>query len=246
MAKVNIIIRAFNRLEYTITTIREIDRLAGYDDYKIIVINQNSTDGTKEWLNSIVKEGYYKVKVINLDSNSGDFGGTKIGYDNLDSDCVYAMQWDNDCAPLTDKFLEKIVDLMDNKPNIGQLMLKREGVGGVIQVPRTEEYNGVIFGDSQVATCVNIQRVEVVKKHADWTTINESGFWDFNLNAMFKNQGYRVCKTTNIKVWHLDVYIYERDPYTNKPTKEWNAQGGIGIHHISAADTIKQLKKFGL
>lgn len=39
MAKVNIIIRALNRLEYTSLTIREIDRLAGYDDYKIIVVD---------------------------------------------------------------------------------------------------------------------------------------------------------------------------------------------------------------
>jgi hypothetical protein len=27
---------------------------------------------------------------------------------------------------------------------------------------------------------------------------------------------------------------------------EWNAKGGIGILHTSAADTIKQLKKLGL
>jgi hypothetical protein len=27
---------------------------------------------------------------------------------------------------------------------------------------------------------------------------------------------------------------------------EWNAKGGIGIFHISAADTISQLKKLGL
>jgi hypothetical protein len=27
---------------------------------------------------------------------------------------------------------------------------------------------------------------------------------------------------------------------------EWNAKGGIGIYHTSAADTIKQLKKLGL
>jgi hypothetical protein len=134
------------------------------------------------------------------------------------------MQWDNDCAPLTEGFLAKIVDLMDNNPKVGQLMLKREGVGGVIQVPRLEEYKGIQFGDSGIATCVNIQRAEVVKKYADWSTVDERGFWDFNLNHMFRQQGYRVCKTVNIKVNHLDVYIYERDPITKRPTKEWNGQ----------------------
>jgi hypothetical protein len=28
--------------------------------------------------------------------------------------------------------------------------------------------------------------------------------------------------------------------------EEWNAKGGIGIHHTSTADTIKQLKELGL
>jgi hypothetical protein len=27
---------------------------------------------------------------------------------------------------------------------------------------------------------------------------------------------------------------------------EWNAKGGIGVYHTSAADKIKQLKKLGL
>ena len=40
MARVNFIIRACNRLEYTSLTIREIDRLAGYDNYKMIVVDQ--------------------------------------------------------------------------------------------------------------------------------------------------------------------------------------------------------------
>lgn len=31
-----------------------------------------------------------------------------------------------------------------------------------------------------------------------------------------------------------------------KTIDEWNAAGGIGIHHISTADTIKELKKLGL
>ena len=134
MAKVNIIIRAFNRLEYTVLTIREIDRLAGYDDYKIIVIDNASTDGTGQWLKSLEVEGYYKIKPIYLNYNAGDFGGTKIGYENLDEDCEYTMQWDNDCPPITSSFLAKMVKIMDAFPKIGQLMLKRNGVGHILEI----------------------------------------------------------------------------------------------------------------
>jgi glycosyltransferase involved in cell wall biosynthesis len=205
MAKVNIIIRAFNRLEYTSLTIREIDRLAGYDDYKIIAIDNNSSDGTRQWLKSLVKEGYYKIKPLYSDVNLGDFGGTKLGYENLDADCIYTMQWDNDCPPITPHFLSGMVKIMDNFPKIGQLMLKRNGVGGVIPITNSVEYDGIIFGDARVVTCVNMQRRSVVEEINSWI-VDESQYWDFNLNAEMRNRGYEVKKIENIRVVHIDIF----------------------------------------
>lgn len=205
MAKVNIIIRAFNRLEYTVMTIREIDRLAGYDDYKIIVIDQASTDGTGQWLKSLVKEGYYKIKPIFLTENAGDFGGTRIGYENLDPDCEYAMQWDNDCVPITSNFLHHIVKIMDTFPKIGQLMLKRTGVGNVIYPRNVVDFEGIWFGDVDTVTCVNIQRRKVVDDINYWV-VDESTFWDFQINRMVQQRGYELKKVENVIVFHNDCY----------------------------------------
>jgi glycosyltransferase involved in cell wall biosynthesis len=203
--RVNIIIRAFNRLEYTSLTIREIDRLAGYNDYKIIVIDQASTDGTGQWLKSLVKEGYYKIKPIYLTENLGDFGGTKLGYDNLDEDCEYTMQWDNDCPAVTPNFLSKMVKIMDAFPKIGQLMLKRNGVTNVLQISNKIDYEGIIFGDSQIVTCVNMQRRKVVEEINSWI-VDETQFWDFNLNAEMRKRGYEIKKIENIRVVHIDMF----------------------------------------
>ncbi len=205
MARVNIIIRAFNRLEYTSLTIREIDRLAGYDNYKMIVIDQASTDGTGQWLKSLEKEGYYKIKPIYLTENTGDFGGTKVGYNNLDEDCEYTMQWDNDCPPVTAHFLTKMVKIMDTYPKIGQLMLKRNGVGGQIPINNKIEFEGVIFGDAHVVTCVNMQRRKIVEEINSWIT-DETQYWDFNLNAEMKKHGYELKKIENIRVVHIDIF----------------------------------------
>ena len=205
MARVNIIMRAFNRLEYTSLTIREIDRLAGYDDYKIIVIDNASTDGTGQWLKSLVKEGYYKIKPIFLDYNAGDFGGTKIGYENLDEDCEYTMQWDNDYPPITPYFLRDLVRIMDNFPKIGQLMLKRNGVGGVIHITNIQEYDGIKFGDVATVTCVNIQRRKIVNEIGFWVT-DESVFWDFTLNKKMREKGFELKKCENIRVVHIDIF----------------------------------------
>lgn len=205
MAKVNIIIRAFNRLEYTSLTIREIDRLAGYDDYKIIIIDNASTDGTGQWLKSLVKEGYYKVEPIYSDINLGDFGGTKLGYENLDPDCEYTMQWDNDCPPITEFFLRDMVKIMDNFPKIGQLMLKRNGVSTVLPILNKINYEGIIFGDSNIVTCVNMQRRKVVDDINFWV-VDESTFWDFGLNHKMRENGFELKKIENIRVSHIDMF----------------------------------------
>lgn len=205
MAKVNIIIRAFNRLEYTVLTIREIDRLAGYNDYKMIVIDQASTDGTGQWLKSLQKEGYYKIKPIYLDHNAGDFGGTKVGYENLDEDCVYTMQWDNDCPPVTPNFLATMVDIMDNFPEIGQLMLKRDGVYNSLEILNKQDYKGIIFGDARVVTCVNMHRRKVVEEIGYWV-VDESQYWDFTLNTLMVGRGYKLKKIENVRVRHIDVF----------------------------------------
>ena len=236
MARVNIIMRAFNRLEYTSLTIREIDRLAGYDDYKIIVIDQASTDGTGQWLKSLVKEGYYKIKPIYLAENTGDFGGTKVGYDNLDEDCEYTMQWDNDCPPITPHFLLKMVKIMDAYPKIGQLMLKKNGVGGVIPINNKIDFEGIIFGDAHVATCVNMQRRKIVEEINSWIT-DETQFWDFNLNAEMRKRGYEIKKIENIRVVHIDSYPElnlnlqtKKYPIYTKNRQDQNNSGGNKIN----------------
>jgi len=205
MARVNIIIRAFNRLEYTVLTVREIDRLAGYSDYKMIIIDQASTDGTGQWLKSLKKEGYYKIKPIYSQENLGDFGGTKLGYENLDDDCEYTMQWDNDCPPISEYFLSDMVKIMDAFPKIGQLMLKREGVGTILPIMNKIEYEGVIFGDTTLITCVNMQRRKVVEEINSWI-VDESQFWDFNLNAEMRRRGYELKKIENRRVVHIDLF----------------------------------------
>ena len=48
MEKVSLIMRAYNRLEYTIETLSNIIENTVYDNYEIIIINNNSSDGTAQ------------------------------------------------------------------------------------------------------------------------------------------------------------------------------------------------------
>ena len=50
------------------------------NDYEHIVIDQGSTDGTREWLSSIDTEKYYNIRLQLNKKNTGDAGGMFDGF----------------------------------------------------------------------------------------------------------------------------------------------------------------------
>jgi glycosyltransferase involved in cell wall biosynthesis len=126
--RVSIITRAFDRLEYTIQCINGVLYNAGYEDYEHIIVNQGSSDGTRQWLNWIKKmpnKWYEKVRPIHLKQNVGDFGGMKVGFDNADGDLI--MQLDNDVYMETENWLYKMIYAF-KKTNADTLMADRKGI----------------------------------------------------------------------------------------------------------------------
>ena len=107
--KLSIILRCFNRLEYTIRTIISIDKNCGLskDDYEIICVDQNSSDGTKEWLAVNLREGYYPLKNVLLDENIGDGRGMQAGIDLAKGDFI--AQHDNDLELVTPDYFLKLI-----------------------------------------------------------------------------------------------------------------------------------------
>ena len=203
MAKVEIITRSYNRLEYTSMCIRSIRHLTDYRDYNHIIIDQGSTDGTPQFLNSLVKEKFYKLKVKYNKTNSGDAGGMLDGYKMIDNDCKYIFQFDNDCEVITENYMEKLVDVMDSNPKIGLIMLKRNGVGRSMVPSNIRKINNIMVGDVPQATCCMIIRKELLDKINVWFTGKKIG-WGFTISQKIKNLGYSVLKSTDIQVNHID------------------------------------------
>lgn len=203
MIKVEIITRAINRLEYTVKCITSIDKNAGYDNFKHIIINQNSTDGTTQWLKSLLKEGYYKLKVKHNEKNTGDAGGMKNGWDMLDDDTKYVMQWDNDCEALSPDFLKELVSLMENDEKIGCIMLKRENVHTIIQPKNIKNIQGHKLGQVPIATCCMILRRSLVEEINEWRNGETIG-WGHSITKKMQQKGYKVLKCLDIRVDHID------------------------------------------
>jgi len=112
--KLSIVLRCFNRLEYTIRTIMSIDKNCGLskDDYEIICVDQNSSDGTKEWLAFNFKEGYYPIKPILLSENVGDGRGMQVGIEVAKG--WYIAQHDNDLELVTPDYFSKLISVYED------------------------------------------------------------------------------------------------------------------------------------
>lgn len=109
--KLSIILRCFNRLEYTIRTIVSVDENCGLskDDYEIICVDQNSSDGTKEWLTFNSKEGYYPIKPFLLSENIGDGRGMQAGINIAKGEFI--AQHDNDLELITPNYFFKLISV---------------------------------------------------------------------------------------------------------------------------------------
>ena len=95
-SKISVIIRCFNRLEYSIQCIQSVIDNTQYPNYDIIVVNNHSLDGTKEWLNWICNYSnrYSHMRSLHLEENLGDYGGLVRGFEETDSEFIVKL--DND------------------------------------------------------------------------------------------------------------------------------------------------------
>lgn len=107
---VSIIIPVFNNLKYTIQCLEAVAANTGYEPYEVVIVDNGSTDGTKEYLASL--EG--DVKVFTNDSNLGFAIACNQGAKAAEGD--YLVFLNNDTFPLAG-WLENLVKVVNERPD---------------------------------------------------------------------------------------------------------------------------------
>ena len=113
--KVFVVIVTFNRIELLK---RSIESVRANQPFGIIVINNGSTDGTKEWLDS--QPDLIVIHQKNVGGSGGFYTGIKHAY-NMGADWIWCM--DDDVFPRTD-CLKNLLNNTTDK-NIGILAPRR-------------------------------------------------------------------------------------------------------------------------
>lgn len=126
--KYSVVIVTYNRLSLLKECLKCVDQQT-VKVTEVVLINNCSTDGTKEFLDEYVQNHAY-VNVINTEKNLGGSGGFELGVRNISEKCDYALLIDDD-AMLDYEFFDCIEKNME------------DGV---------EAYSGTIFTDGIIDT----------------------------------------------------------------------------------------------
>ena len=115
--KVNISMITYNRLNYTKQSIQSLLENTNYP-YVITVVDNNSTDGTKDYLKDLYNKKLIKNLIL-LDKNIGVAKASNLGWQMENFN--YYLKFDNDMVILKSNWLNDLVKVVNDVPDIGAI-----------------------------------------------------------------------------------------------------------------------------
>ncbi|MBK7104469.1 MAG: glycosyltransferase [Ignavibacteriae bacterium] len=132
----SIIALTYNQLKYTKEFIESVQ--ANTSNYQLIIIDNNSTDGTKEYLTKLKKQ-HQNVNVIFNEENLGFPKAINQGI--LEANGNYVVLLNNDVV-VTKDWLDRMIEIADSDNKIGIVGPISNFVSGV-QIDKNAKYNSI-------------------------------------------------------------------------------------------------------
>ncbi len=161
---VYVVILNWNNAQDTIECLRSLNG-SNYQPYAPIVVDNGSTNGSVRE----IREAYPKIKIIELDTNSGYAGGNNFGIQYaLDSGADYVMVLNNDTL-VEPTMLGELVKYAESDSNIGMIGPKMYcyepentifAIGSFINWSKGETTNRGLF--QPASDCAHFQEPEQV------------------------------------------------------------------------------------
>lgn len=204
MKKVGIVVVTYNRLALLKEAIDSL-RNQIYTNREIVVVNNGSTDGTLEWLNS------QKDLIVITQQNLGGAGGFFTGMKYVaEHDYDYCWIMDDDVVCHSDA-LQELVSAYNKKPNIGFVCSKVIGINGCpMNTPTVDDRpssNGdADFTDLIAESMIKVKTATFVSVLCSVKTIKEVGLpykeffiWgddtEYTNRISLHHECYMVCKS---------------------------------------------------
>jgi glycosyltransferase involved in cell wall biosynthesis len=204
--KVAIFTLTLNRLEYTKQMYEAMKKTAGYD-FDWFVIDQASTDGTKEWLTSVNCK--LKVNSKNVGIAEGWNQAIELIRETGDYDIVIKV--DNDAELMTIGWLKTMVEIFrrNNRVILSPYVEGLEDTpGGVIRQRLDGELPYSFINDNVLGMVRNLGGIcfaSPIGLYDDFKFPNPlQGNKDYYLSLEANNKGYHLFYVEELRVWHID------------------------------------------
>ena len=106
--EVTIIIPNFNGLRFMKDCLKSLDNQS-FKDYKLLIVDNGSSDGSKEWLRE------NRISFIDLDKNLGFAGGCNVALGQVNTDYVILLNNDTEVFP---DYVEKLLSAIKKDKKI--------------------------------------------------------------------------------------------------------------------------------
>ena len=212
---ISVIIRCRNRLEYTCQCLNYV-RLNTKIEHEIILVNNASTDGTREWLDWMRENTtwYSNLKVLHMERNTGDWGGMLVGFQYSTGD--YIVQLDNDIIVPENwlSHLKYTLDATDYKV----VMLKRDNVAWKLGARNMQELkNGLLIGEVERPVACYMTIRAMFTEFANHIKPKDGNRSKYMIRDLTKK---KIVKILNVRCLEMEAE-YQREKYNPKNPQIW-------------------------
>lgn len=213
-----------------------------YKNIELIIVNDNSTDGTRGYLDNF--KNVKNIRVINIVGKHSRGGGYARNVGIKNSKGTYIAFLDDDDRWTSDK-IEKQVDFLNNHLEYGMVYCRRLDVDYSSHKKKLEPLNSTLSGDMSNACFENTictSSSMMVRK----SLLDSVGSFDENLHYWQDFElNIRIAHNTLIGFINEPLMIYslgnnDKNKLTNKFTGWWEAINYIKTKHRKYFNSLPQ------
>ncbi len=114
MESVAVIIPNYNGKKYLTECLRSLQKQT-FKDFCVIIVDNDSTDGSIELIEKIEGSGVLNLRLIRLKENTGFANAVNVGIRDTEAKYVFLLNNDAYCE---DRAIEALVNVLDKKPGV--------------------------------------------------------------------------------------------------------------------------------
>lgn len=221
--KISVIVLCYNQLEYTKQCVRSVLEQTAYPNYELIIVDNNSKDGTAEYLEQIERENT-NVKIVLNKENRGFAGGNNDGIAVSDGDYIVLL---NNDTVVTRGWLTGMLKHYVNNSNAGIVGPITNSIGNEAKInvsytdissmplfayKYTTEHMGEEFPHTGILAmfCVMISR----KVYEEIGPLDEGYgigmFEDDDYSTAVQSKGYSLIMAEDVFIHHYGTVSFKK------------------------------------